>query len=83
MGSRATDDSDVLTGQLNRKRYAALSAALFAAYVVAAKIGIELEVAEGLITPVWAPTGIALATLLLYGRRLWPAVALACAMCSR
>jgi len=77
VGSRATDGSDVLTGQLDRKRYAALSAALFAAYVVAAKIGIELEVAEGLITPVWAPTGIALAALLLYGRRLWPAVALA------
>ena len=57
-------------------RYAILSAALFVAYVVAAKIGIELEVAEGLITPVWAPTGLALAALVLHGRHLWPAVAL-------
>ncbi len=77
MGRRPKGGNDLLTGQLDRKRYATLSAALFVAYVVAAKIGIELEVAEGLITPVWAPTGIALATLLLYGRRLWPAVALA------
>jgi signal transduction histidine kinase len=28
------------------------------------------------ITPVWAPTGIALAALVLFGLRLWPAVAL-------
>ena len=77
MGRRPKGGSDLLTGQLDRKRYATLSAALFVAYVVAAKIGIELEVAEGLITPVWAPTGIALAALVLYGRGLWPAVALA------
>ena len=49
---------------------------LFGAYVVAARLGIELSVAHGVITPVWAPTGIALAALVLFGRRLWPAVAL-------
>jgi PAS domain S-box-containing protein len=48
---------------------------LFVAYVSAAKLGIELSVAHGVITPVWAPTGIALAALVLYGPRLWPAVA--------
>ena len=77
MGRRPKGGNDLLTGQLDRKRYWTLSAALFVAYVVAARIGIELEVADGLITPVWAPTGIALAALVLYGRRLWPAVALA------
>ena len=51
-------------------------AVLFVAYVSAAKLGIELSVAHGVISPVWAPTGIALATLVLYGPRLWPAVAL-------
>jgi PAS domain S-box-containing protein len=51
-------------------------AALFVAYVSAAKLGIELSVAHGVITPVWAPTGIALVALVLYGPRLWPAVAL-------
>jgi PAS domain S-box-containing protein len=53
------------------------SAALLVAYVVAAKLGLKLSVAHGLITPVWAPTGIALAGLVLFGRRLWPVVALA------
>ena len=28
-------------------------------------------------TPIWPPTGIALAGLLLFGRRVWPAIALA------
>jgi PAS domain S-box-containing protein len=46
------------------------------AYVAAAKVGLDLSVAHGVITPVWAPSGIALASLLLFGRRFWPAVAL-------
>jgi integral membrane sensor domain MASE1 len=48
---------------------------LTAVYVGAAKLGIELSVAHGVITPVWAPTGIAIAALFLFGRRVWPAVA--------
>jgi signal transduction histidine kinase/integral membrane sensor domain MASE1 len=51
-------------------------AALAAVYVAAAKLGIELPVAHGVITPVWAPTGIALAVLFVFGIRLWPGVAL-------
>jgi PAS domain S-box-containing protein len=62
---------------LHGRRYALLLGALFTVYVVAARLGIELSVAHGVITPVWAPTGIALAALVLYGRRLWPAIALA------
>jgi PAS domain S-box-containing protein len=60
----------------DRLRGLLLMATLFVAYVSAAKLGIELSVAHGVITPVWAPTGIALAALVLYGPRLWPAVAL-------
>jgi signal transduction histidine kinase len=43
-------------------------------YVGAAKVGLELSVAKGVITPVWAPAGIAVASLILFGRRIWPAV---------
>jgi PAS domain S-box-containing protein len=56
--------------------YLALFVALVAIYVGAAKLGLELSVAHGVITPVWAPTGIALAALVLFGSRLWPAIAL-------
>jgi PAS domain S-box-containing protein len=45
------------------------------AYVGAAKVGLDLDVAHGVITPVWAPSGIALAALLVLGLRYWPAVA--------
>jgi PAS domain S-box-containing protein len=46
-------------------------------YVGAAKLGLALSVAHGVITPVWAPTGIALASMILFGRRLWPAILVA------
>jgi PAS domain S-box-containing protein len=45
-------------------------------YIGAAKLGLELSVAHGVITPVWPPTGIALAALVIVGPRFWPAVAL-------
>jgi PAS domain S-box-containing protein len=49
-------------------------AGLAIAYLAAAKVGLELSVAQGVVTPVWAPTGIALAALILLGVRLWPGV---------
>jgi PAS domain S-box-containing protein len=44
------------------------------AYVFAAKLGFRLAFAAEQVTTVWAPTGIALAALLLWSRSLWPAV---------
>src|SRR5258706_3756588 len=52
-----------------------LAAVLFA-YVVTARLGLRLDAVGGVATPVWPPTGIALAALLLGGVQLWPAVAL-------
>ena len=45
-------------------------------YVAAAKLGLSLSVAHGNATPVWAPAGISLAVLVLFGRRYWPGVLL-------
>ncbi len=56
-------------------RAAALFTLIAAGYIGAAKLGIELPVSHGVITPVWAPSGIALAALLILGVRYWPAVA--------
>ena len=50
--------------------------ALAALYFVTAKLGIELTVAQGVVTPVWIPTGLSLAALVVFGYRLWPGVAL-------
>jgi PAS domain S-box-containing protein len=61
---------------IRQPRYWLWSAGTAASYIVAGKLGISLSVAHGVITPVWAPSGIALAVLLIFGRSLWPAVAL-------
>jgi PAS domain S-box-containing protein len=53
----------------------AVSAAIAGAYLGCARFGISLSAAQGVITPVWAPSGIALVALLLLGGRFWPAVA--------
>ena len=57
-----------------RRRPIAIGVAVAVAYVLAARLGFALAVVAEQITTVWAPTGIAQAALLLWGRRLWPAV---------
>ena len=49
---------------------------LSAAYVLFGRLGLMLDAVAGFATLVWAPTGISIAALLLYGPRLWPGVAL-------
>lgn len=43
-------------------------------YIVAARLGFQLAFAAEQVTTVWAPTGIAIAAVLLWGHRLWPAI---------
>src|SRR5688572_694801 len=47
---------------------------LIAAYFVAGKLGLLLAFLHVSASPVWPPTGMALATLLLFGIRFWPTV---------
>jgi integral membrane sensor domain MASE1 len=56
--------------------YAVQVAGVAAAYTVAGKLGLDLAHETRSVTAIWAPTGIALAALLLGGFRLWPGVAL-------
>jgi PAS domain S-box-containing protein len=55
-------------------RWLGWNAAVVIGYVAAAAVGFRLAFVAEQITTVWAPTGIALAALLLGGLRLWPAV---------
>jgi hypothetical protein len=59
--------------RLRTALYPLVAAAVAGLYIGTAKLGIELPVARGVVTPVWAPTGIALAALVLFGPALWPA----------
>ncbi len=58
-----------------RAQFAIRFAIVAGIYILAAKLGLSLSVAHGSDTPVWAPTAISLAALLLFGPRMWPAVA--------
>jgi integral membrane sensor domain MASE1 len=46
------------------------------AYFAAGKLGLSLAFLNASASPVWPPTGIALACVLLWGHRVWPAVLL-------
>lgn len=49
-------------------------AGLAAAYWIAGKFGLMLVFVHASATPIWPPTGIALAALLVLGYRVWPAI---------
>ena len=53
---------------------AALIAALAAIYVGAARLGLSLAYLHPSATPVWPPTGISIAALLLFGFGIWPGI---------
>ena len=57
-----------------RSRIVLISAAVAIAYVAAAEIGFRAAFVAEQVTTVWAPTGIAIASLLIWGPRLWPAI---------
>jgi PAS domain S-box-containing protein len=48
-----------------------------AAYYVAGRLSLRYSLVEENITPVWPPSGIALVAFLVFGRRIWPGVAVA------
>jgi signal transduction histidine kinase len=67
---------------MNRTRRAPSSATFVAGqlafvlvYWLAAQLGFTLAFSVRQVSPVWPPTGIALAVLLLFGRRWWPGLA--------
>jgi len=67
-----TDPSSILS----RVRFAAILLAIFAVYFVTARLGLSLAVVTRQVTAVWPPTGIALAAVLIFGYRVWPAILL-------
>lgn len=55
-------------------RYLGWVSVVALAYFVAAELGLSLASVHTNVSPVWPPTGIAIAALLLVGRRFWVAV---------
>ncbi len=61
---------------LTALRWLARALALAAAYFVVAKIGLRYATIGPSISPVWPPTGVAMAALVLLGPGYWPAILL-------
>ncbi len=63
---------------MNAVRKKAGSLGVFAlvalAYFLSGKLGLRLAIVQPNATAVWAPTGIAIAAILLLGYRIWPAI---------
>jgi len=51
-----------------------LSLLIAVVYFAAAELGLSLASVHENVTPVWPPTGIAIASLLIFGLRVWPGV---------
>ena len=45
-------------------------------YHLAARVGLKMAYVQANTSPVWPPTGIGLAALLIFGYRLWPGISL-------
>src|SRR5215204_1313049 len=53
---------------------AVLSVIIAIVYFAAAELGLSLASLHSNVTPVWPPAGIAIASLLIFGRQLWPGI---------
>ena len=63
-----------MTIDTDARRALGIGLAISVTYVVAARLGFQLAFVAEQVTTVWAPTGIAQAALLLWGRKFWPAI---------
>ena len=61
----------------SRARRVAVALGIGAAYYLSARVGLRLSLVGNDVTPLWPPTGVAVAALIVFGRTYWPAVALA------
>ncbi|WSQ61910.1 MASE1 domain-containing protein [Streptomyces sp. NBC_01217] len=50
--------------------------AVVVCYFATARLGLLQQLVRGQVTPLWPPTGIAVAALLVFGVPIWPAIAL-------
>src|SRR6187549_1756797 len=59
---------------LARSSYWLVVAGLALAYLASAKLGLSMALVSRQVSPVWPPTGLALAAVLLLGHRVWPGI---------
>ena len=50
---------------------------VIAVYFAAARLGLSLAFLNANVSPIWPPTGVAIAAVLILGFRIWPAILIA------
>ena len=60
--------------KLEKVPYGTVGAVVALVYFLAGKLGLSLAFVHISATAVWAPTGIALASFLIWGSSIWPAI---------
>lgn len=75
-GSRPPQSHPPTPPRTTARRTALMTLAVAAVYYSGAQLGLLQELVRGQVTPLWPPTGIALACLLLLGPRSWPGITL-------
>ncbi len=59
------------------QQYLLKVAVVFALYLAAGRLGLSVPFTSGNVSPVWPASGVALASVLLWGYEVWPGLALA------
>jgi PAS domain S-box-containing protein len=77
LGGRGGNGTSRRDGHQDLVRDLVRMALVALAYVGAAELSLRVALVDRNVTPVWPPTGIALVALLLFGPRVWPAIAAA------
>jgi integral membrane sensor domain MASE1 len=70
------DSKDITPRVKDLAIYLVKIAALSIIYHLAVRLGLSMAYVQANTSPVWPPTGIALAALLVFGLNLWPGVSL-------
>ena len=65
------------TKSASPQQYFLKVAVVFALYLAAGKLGLSVPFTSGNVSPVWPASGVALASVLLWGYDVWPGIALA------
>jgi signal transduction histidine kinase len=74
--SRVNGSAMKLNEPKHMTRWVALQAGIALTYFWLGKLGLGLAFTNTYVTPVWAPTGLALGAVLVFGYRVWPAIVL-------
>jgi PAS domain S-box-containing protein len=76
-GSVAATEPVGQTESASQRPYFLKVAVVFALYLAAGKLGLSVPFTSGNVSPVWPASGVALASVLLWGYEVWPGLALA------